>query len=175
MKIIASNDFLKSFKKLIDSYSPWKWEFWRQKYYDLKLKLWALRKYFKTVTMMTPWDSQSIIIMLKFQIEILSNYLEKRGHEEEKSKLSKVTKMKRFVELANNYLEDNYLDRCEFIHRDMKFVPVEGEKDLMELKFDETPEEAEHNAKALQEIAKLQEKEWKEMIGLLKYMRGWWD
>ena len=124
---------------------------------------------------MVPWDYSSVLEMMKFQIEILSNYIEKDGIEIDKDRLPKVEKMKQFVELANNKLEDTYADRCGFIYNDLKFDTIEGKEKLTEINFNETEEEAEHNKKAIEKAHKLEEKEWNEMIELLKDMRSWWD
>ena len=175
MEIKAHAEFFKSLKRIIDTKKPWKLMFWRHNYLDFKRSLWALRKYFKITTKMVPWDYGSVLEMMKFQIEILSNYIEKDGIEIDKDRLPKVERMKRFIELADNQLEDNYFDRCNFLYKDMKFIPVEGDSNLVELKFDKTDEEKEHNHKAIKNAHELEEKEWNEMIELLKDMRSWWD
>jgi len=172
MDIFFHKDFFKSFKRMIDSENPLKLPYWVDKWYDLK---WAFKnffKYFKIVSIQRPWDSHFIIEMMKFQIKDLCNYLEKYGLEIEKDRLPKIKKMKRFIELADHYLDDDYADRCGFIYTDFKTKDKDGK---IQLDFNETEEESKNNSRALKEAHELEEKEWNEMIEILKDMRSWWD
>lgn len=177
MEIRFADTFWKSFKRnVIDVDMPWTLSFWRDKWYHLKRSLWALRKYFRITTKMVPWDYSSVLEMMKFQIGILADYLDTKGIEVDEGRLPKIQKMRRFVELAEHKLEDDYAERCGFDH-DYEFVfePVEGNPNLSKLETNETPEQEANNIKALKESHKLEEKEWNEMIDLLKDMRSWWD
>lgn len=175
MKVKATDTFFDSLEKIMDATKFWKLQFWKDKYYELKWIIWSIKNYYKIVPDMRPWDYSCVLLMLKHQIKILSDYIEKYGIEIEKDRLPRVEKMKRFIELANNHLEDNYFDRCRFIHKDFVFEPIEGDDNLTEIKLNETEEEEKHNLKAMKGAHKLQEKEWNEMFEILKEMRGWWD
>lgn len=183
MKIQAANSFFESLKKIYKKQKFYYREFWSDKYYEFKWSLWALKKYFKVVTHMRPWDSYGMIEMWKHQAEILLKTLE-RGNEVNETRFPKIKKLKRFIELVDNYIKDNdtlktYGERCGYNYdaEDFEFVPIEGKKELYELKIT-TKSGYEHidNSKALKEGHKLEEKEWKEMMKILKdEMRSWWD
>lgn len=175
MKVNFADTFWPSFKRMLDSENPLRWSYWTHKWYDLR---WAIRnyvRYFRVVAGMRPWDSHSVITMMKFQIDHLSKTMEKSSMEVEETMNPKLDKMNRFVELADHYLEEDYADRCGFDHDyDFTFEPVEGEPNLSQLGSTETKEQAKNNRRAIKEAHELGEKEWEEMIELLKDMRSWW-
>ena len=115
--------------------------------------------------------------MMKFQIEILSDYIETNGLEVDEHRLPKVEKMKRFIELADNHIKDDFADRCGYDYDyNMNWITLEDDdNNLSELKTTETNTQKTNNSKAIKASHKLDEKEWKEMIELLKDMRSWWD
>jgi len=172
MKVVSTNTFEKSFKKLINSQNWWRWEFYQEKWWALKWAIRNLRKYFKIVIKMRDFDFAYNIQMMKFQIEMLKDRI-KNGWEEETSKGKKVKKMERFIELANNYLEDNYMDRCNYEPGDLQFKEPD-EKGNREIYFDSPLTDEERREKII-EIRKLEDDEWNEMIDILKEARGWWD
>ena len=151
-------------------------------WYSFTMSFWALRTYFKVTTKMVPFDYSSVLHMMNFQINILANHIEKYGHEVDISRLEKVKNMKRFVELSNNQLKDNFAERVGYdFNYEIKFEETEETKNkkyelkLFEMNSTETPEQKEKNNKALKDATELEEKEWNEMIELLKDMRAWWD
>jgi hypothetical protein len=176
MEVRMSDTFFKSFNKLNNTYNPWRWEFYQDKWRSFKRAIWALRKYFKVTTKMVPWDSHSVLLMMKFQIEILSDYIEKKGIEIDEDRLPKVENMKRFIELANHKIEDDYSDRCGYDHSyGYDLVPVEDNPTIARLVSSAPKEVEENNSRAMKEAHELEEKEWNEMFELLKEMRSWWD
>ena len=175
MEVRFAKTFWPSFKKMIDSENPLRWQYWVHKWYDLKWAIRNYRKYSRVVADMRPWDSHSVIKMMRFQIDYLSKTMEKNSMEVEESLKPKIEKMNRFVELADHYMEEDYADRCGFDHDyDFTFEPVEGEPKLSQLGSTETPEQKENNIRAIREGHELEEKEWEEMMELLKDMRSWW-
>lgn len=186
MKVNAADTFFKSLKKIINSEKWWHWRFWRTKYYELKDAIWALRKYFKVVTKMVPWDYHSMMVMMAHQAKILSYYLENYGIEVDETRIPKVKKLKRFVELLDNYLADNdaentYAERCgyNFNAEDINWVPSKDKKgnELYEMKsIKKKGYEHVNNYEAIRKGHELEEKEWNEMMDILKNeMRCWWD
>jgi len=171
MEVKFADTFWPSFKKFVDSDNPWKFEYYKNKWYDLKRALWALRKYFRVTTKMVPWDSGSVIEMMKFQIGILADHMETKGLEVDESRLPKIEKMRRFIKLAEHYREDDYADRCGYEDTNIEMVCTE---DGIEMKPAD-PEADRHNSRVFKEAHKLEDKEWNEMIELLKDMRSWWD
>lgn len=175
MEVKFADTFWPSFKRMIDSENPWKWRFWVHKWYDLKYVIKNYIKYFRIVARMRPWESKSVIEMMRFQISHLCNYMEKYSDEVKESLQPKIEKMKRFVELADHYLEEDYRDRCGFDHNwEFRFEDDPEHEGFSYLLTDESEEQKEKNSKALKEAYKLEEMEWNEMIELLKDMRSWW-
>lgn len=173
MEIRIANTFWKGFKKMINSENPWRWQFWVHRFYDFKWTIKNFFKYFKIVSKMRPWDFRYNLEMMKFQLEILCNNI-KYGNEIDETRLPKIEKMRRFIELADNQLEDNFADRCGYISRDIEFV--KDENGIYTINFNnETEEESEQNSKALKESHELEKKEWDEMMDILKDARSWWD
>jgi hypothetical protein len=176
MKIKATDTFIASLQKLIDSNNWWTISYWSTKYYDLKRALWALRRYFWIVTKMVPWDSGSVIQMMRFQIEILADYIEKAEREVSETRIPKIQKMRRFVELADHKLADDYADRCGYNYEHgFDFVPSENHPGSYEMVSTAPPEVEQSNTKAIIEARQLEEGEWNEMIECLRDMRSWWD
>lgn len=177
VKVLPS--FAKSFKRVfIDSRKPWKWVFWENLYYDVKMYIWSIFTYHKVVKKMVPWDGSCIYEMTKFQLEILLPRIE-NGHEEEISRLEKVKKIKRFIELIDNYQKENYSDRCGYDHNFKHFLVENVEEDghcsVFRLDSDETEEQRENNQRAFLEGIELRKKEFIEMGELFKEIPGWWD
>ena len=75
------------------------------------------------------WDHHGTLTFLEIGLTHMSDIVEKRGHEVDKSRLKKVAAMRRAVELIQNYNEDIYIDMAEkelgklMIH-DWEFEPV---------------------------------------------------
>lgn len=181
MKVTAGETFFKSLKKIGDQSIPWKWAFWEDKYLELKWIFWAIRKYWKITIQMRPWDRGYIIQMMKFQITILKEYIEKHEREIDETRIPKEKNMSRVIELMNHYENDDHAERCGYIHVDFEFVPFVDDKHpeemgLTEMVSKETPKEEKINKKALKDSHKLQQKEWNEMFDIMKKdMQGWWD
>lgn len=177
MEVRFASSFFKSFKRnIIDIDKPWKWAFWSDRYYKIRRSIRSLISYFRITTKMVPWDYNSILEMTKFQVEILADYIEHKGIEVEESRLAKVAKMRRFIELANHHIEDDYADRCGYNNDyGFGFFPMEGNQNLVQLISEAPPEVESSNNRAIKEGRELEEKEWNEMFEILKEMRGWWD
>lgn len=174
MKVKATDTFFESLKKIENSHKPWKFVFWKYKLYDLKRIIKNLIKYFKIVTKMTPWSYHSILEMLEFQLKILKNSIE-NGIEVEESRMAKVRKIERSIELIRNQLDENYAERCGWVSRPLKFTPDKDNENIVSLDFEETEEEAKQTKDALKKGRELEESEWNELFNTLKEMRGWWD
>jgi len=145
-------------------------DFFEDLYYNIKWYLWNLRKYHKIVKNMRPWDGSCIYEMVKFQLEILLPVIE-NGQEVDESRLPKVKKIKRLIELLNNNIEDNYTDRSGF-DNNFKFVKMEG-TNLTQLESTETPEQIKNNQEAIEKSLELEKKELKEIGKLFSEVTYW--
>jgi len=135
------------------------------------------------------WDYSFTLEVLKTSLEIMSPNLEKYGNEVDESRLKKVQKINRVIEILNNVHSDDYFEKAEKIVgkpelRDWKFEPdPESKSNFLRLVDDETPEEKEQWRRYFDCAQKLEEDEWKELWKILKGtgkddgtgIRGWWD
>ena len=131
------------------------------------------------------WDYSFTLEVLKTSLEIMSPNLEKYGIEENVSRIKKVQKINRVIEILNSVRSDDYFERAEKIvgkpeMRDWKFE-AQPDSNWVTLVDDETPEEKEQWRRYFDCAQKLEEDEWKELWKILKGnkmdggMRGWWD
>jgi hypothetical protein len=141
-------------------------------YYDIRYMIFNQFKYFKIVSKMREWDYEYILQMMKFQLEILCDCIEKYGNEINESRIPKIEKMKYAIELLNNLIEQNQLERCGYIAD-----AVELKRENNRLKFVKNPKYSDYNEKEVfNKSLELEEKEWNELFNILKTdMRFWWD
>jgi len=160
MKVVITDTFLKSFKSnIIDANIWYKWKFWQHKWWSLKMGIKNLTAYFKVVFNIHPYNGDTTFYSLtKLSLERLLKWIE-NGYEVEETRLPKVENIKRTIELLNNFLEDNFAERCGWTFDKSKlFEPPTKEND-----------------NAIKKSYDLQEKEWDELFILLKDIRSWWD
>jgi hypothetical protein len=175
-------------------------------WYDMKLwKMWdvfriGIPTFFKNISRFRKelyqhqwWDYHFTLQMLYRSLSIMVVKLEKDGYEEDSSRLKKVEKIYRALELLKNKLDDNYVERSEKVLGEINWNPIEyrllnDSEDLYELIDNDTPTEKEHITKVFKYAGELEDKEWDELWDILKGtkytknqgfdgsdMRGWWD
>lgn len=147
------------------------------------------------------WDYSGTLHFIEIGIEDISKNLETKGIEVEHSRLKKVDKMNRVVEILKNIREYRYHDIVEsemgrkYDTENIKFVPFEGNSELHELVDYNDEEQKEFNRKFFKRIHELEEQEWIELWEIIKGqeystfdkekefddqfdgsgLRGWWD
>jgi hypothetical protein len=177
-------------------------------WYDTKLwKVWefitgGLPNFFKNIWKFRKelynhqwWDYHFTLEMLYRSLTIMVNKLELEGIEEDDSRMKKVGKIYRALELIKHKLDDDYVSRAEMelgeiSYRPIRFEPVEGSEGLYSMVDDDTPAERKHTAKVFKRAKEIEEVEWKELWEIFKGtkfskkfgwaydgsdMRGWWD
>ena len=103
--------------------------FWEDLYYDAKWSIWALVKYFKITIKMRPWDYLYVLMMLEHQVNLLKKCIE-NGNEADESRIPKVVKINRFLELLNGVIKDDYYERGEKIAERTKEILIEKFKKM---------------------------------------------
>lgn len=156
MKVEFADSFWKSLKRLSMHQTWWykTYEVFRYKIPMFVENIWYFRK---EMWQFRSWDYTFNLGLFKRSLEKTVNTIEFFGHEIDETRLKKVEKIKRVIELINNIEKGDYVGRAE--------------KELGELKntewlFDgkeDTPEEREHNKKVFDLSQKLEEDEWKEI------------
>jgi hypothetical protein len=141
------------------------------------------------------WDYHFTLEMLYRSLTIMVNKLELEGIEEDDSRMKKVGKIYRALELIKHKLDDDYVNRAEMelgeiSYRPIRFEPVEGSEGLYSMVDDDTPAERKHTSKVFKRAKEIEEVEWKELWEIFKGtkfskkfgwaydgsdMRGWWD
>lgn len=161
MKVEFADSFWKSLKRLSRQQTWWykTYEVFRYKIPMFFENLWYFRK---EIWRFRSWDYSFNLQMFSRSLEKTANTLEFHGNEVEETRMKKVEKIKRVIEIIKSLDESRYIDRAE--------------KELGEIKnsegwFDEredTPEEREHNKKVFELANKIEEDEWNELWEILK-------
>ena len=174
-------------KEILDEIK-WFWKF-KVKYpwYGFRRGVQNLYTHFSVVWKSGDFDYGYILQMMKFKLERLEKSLQ-NGYEVEKDRLPKIEDIKRCIELINNYLEDNYAERCGYVHSDgeVEFVPTEKNKngeqlyEMVRVKVTQTDKE--EVREIFKKARELEQKEWEELWETFKKgnkspidARGWWD
>ena len=170
MKVEFKDTFFESVERLVwyDT-KLWKvWEFFRRGIPTFIGNIWRFRKELYNHQW---WDYRYTLEMLHRSLSIMVVKLEKDGIEVDSSRMKKVTKIKRAIELLENRLNDNYVEQAEailgeIIHRDWEFEPTEN--GTYRMKDNESKEEREHNGKVFRLAHNIDDKEWRELWNIFK-------
>ena len=194
MGVQFKDTFFESVEKLVwyDT-KLWKvWEFIRRGLPNFFKNIWRFRKELYNHQW---WDYHFTLEMLYRSLTIMVNKLELEGIEEDDSRMKKVGKIYRALELIKHKLDNDYVNRAEMelgeiSYKPIRFEPVEGSDGLFSLEDDDTSEEKKHIAKVFKRAKEIEEVEWKELWEIFKGtkfskkfgwaydgsdMRGWWD
>jgi len=147
------------------------------------------------------WDYSGTLDFIEISVTDIANGVEKKGIEIEHSRMKKVAKMKRAIEIIKNIREDRYFD---IVEKEMgrglngfnyDFIPIEDKPGFLEMVDKDSEEEKEFKRKYFSRIRELEEIEWIELWDIMKGqdssvyfkggnwddifdgsgMRGWWD
>lgn len=171
MKVVFTDSFSKSLKRLMWHRHPLYrfYELFRYKIPMFLKNLWFFRK---ELWDFRSWDYSFNLQLLRRSLEKTVNTIEYHGHEVDISRMKKVQKMKRVIELINHLREDLYIEMAEktlgkIVFRDFEFEPAETEGNF-KLVDNESEEERAHNKKVFELARKLERDEWNEIFEILK-------
>ena len=193
METQFKDTFFDSLKTMIRHHTWWykTYEFFRYGLPRLFKNLWHFRK---EMYEFEPWDYRFNLNLFARSLEPLSHYLEHRGHEVDESRMKKVEKIKRVIELLNTMKEDKYIQMAEerigspLIMHEWEFE--ETESGLYRMVDNDTEEEKKHNREIFSLSHKIEKDEWEEFCQIIKGpnydkyspesfdgsdMRCWWD
>jgi hypothetical protein len=199
MEVKFADSFGKSIKALI-SHNTWLYKTYHLFCYDLPRffkNIWR----FRSALWNHYWfDYGSTLEFMEISLINMSDNVEKRGLEIDKTRLKKVQSMRRAIEILKNCREDNYIDMAEkelgdLIFNDWEFEDIPDKPGFSKLVDNLTLEEETHNRKVFDRSKEIQEKEWSELFVILKGqdytkfdkeidwneqfdgsgLRGWWD
>jgi hypothetical protein len=199
MKIEFADSFSKSIKRLIRHNTWW--------YKTYSLFRHDLPRFFKNVWTFRKalwnhywFDHHGTMMMMEIGLTDIANTTEKYGNEVDESRLKKIEKMRRAIQLIQNYNKDSYIEMAEnelgkLILRDWEFEDVPDKPGFSQLIDNETKDEKEHNGKVFNRAREIEKMEWEELWIIIQGqdytkfdkdidwyeqfdgtgLRGWWD
>jgi hypothetical protein len=119
------------------------------------------------------WDYSFNLQFFGRTLEKTVNTIEYYGYEVDVTRLKKVEKMKRVIQLINNIRTDSYIEMAEkklgeIKHIDWDFEPAKDNPELYQLVDNHTKEEADHNRKVYKLSDEIEAQEWEELFSILK-------
>ena len=146
------------------------------------------------------WDHHFTQEMLKYCLIDMANNLEVNGHEIEESRMKKVEKIRRAVQLLNHFRDNDFIELAETelgaeLVTNYEFVKIK-DSDYYEMVDLASEEVQAMNKKIFERSRQLEEEYWSELWDILKGnqkyedfdedvdfykqfngtgMRGWWD
>ena len=161
MKVEFADSFWKSLKRLSRQQTWWykTYEFFRRDLPYFLENIWFFRK---ELWAFRSWDYSFNLLLLSRSLEKTANTIELYGHEVDESRLKKVVKIKRAIEILKSLDESDYIRRAEeelgeLKNRDWLFNGVE-----------DTDEERQHNKKVFDLSNKIEIDEWNELCDILR-------
>ena len=162
-------------------------------WYNLKYGVPNLVRFFKVIWRFRGWDYQGTEEILKLCLEDHLDMQKTDSMEVDETRLPRIAKLERALELLNHKMEEDYAERCGYIFYDIEFKdvkpgdwdpsdfgegfvePDDSKSGLQEIVFYETDKQREDNLIALREGDKLEKKEWEEFTDILREeWNGWW-
>lgn len=171
MKVEFKDTFFESVERLFwyDT-KLWKvWEFFKRGLPTFFKNIWRFRKELYNHQW---WDYRYTLEILYRSLSIMVVKLEKDGIEEDSSRMKKVNAIKRTLELLKHKLDDDYIQRAEqkfgnLNLREWEFEKVEESGNYRMIDND-TPQEKAHQRKIFNYAKRLEDKEWREIWGIIK-------
>lgn len=113
------------------------------------------------------WDYHFTLEMLHRSLVIMVDKLEVDGIEIDSSRLKKVAKIRRVIQILKSQTDGDYIVRAESELGEIKYKSLQYEKieglDLYQLVDNDTPEEKKHVNKVYKRARAIEESEWKEL------------
>ncbi len=172
MKIQFADTFAKSLKRMIRRQTWWykTYEFFR---YDISRFIRNVWRFRKGLSRHYWWDHHGMLMFMEAALTDMSDRLEKDGMEIDISRLKKVEKMRRAIQLIKNYNQDLYIEMAEkelgkLNLYDWDFEPVPDKPGFTQLVDKETEDKKEHNRKVFERAREIGESEWNELWQIFK-------
>jgi hypothetical protein len=158
MEIKFAPSFFDSLKKMIRR-ERWYWKTWDFVRYDVPKGFKNIFFFWKVIWRYRDWDSSFQLQILKRSLEPLAKRLEK-GNEVDISRLKKVDKIYRAIEILDHITNDSYIELAE---KELGY-----QTDTTHIFSDEPREINEANRKIFDLSHSIEEKEWIELFEILK-------
>jgi len=160
MKIEFADSFWKSLKTLSRHQTWWykTYEFFRRDLPYFLENIWFFRK---ELYKFRSWDYSYNLEMFRRSLEKTVNTIEFHGQEIDTSRLKKVEKIKRSIQLLNNIRTDDYINQSENELGKIK------NSDWLWTDKEDTEEEKTHNRKVFDRAREIEDSEWKELWSII--------
>ena len=161
MKITFADSFWKSLDRMAMHQTWWykTYELFRYKIPMFLENIWFFRK---QLWEFRSWDYGFNLRLFGRSLEKTAHTIEFYGSEVDISRMKKVAKIKRVIELINSVREGDYIEKAENVLGELKNL------DGWRNDRDDTPEEKEHNGKVFKLARKIEDDEWNELWDILK-------
>jgi hypothetical protein len=160
MKVEFADSFWKSLKSLSRHQTWWykTYEFFRRDLPFFLENIWFFRKELYTFR---SWDYSYNLDLFRRSLEKTVHTLEHYGYEENESRMKKVEKIKRAIQLIKNVRADEYLREAE------KELGKIKNSDWLWNDREDTEEESTHNKKVFKRAKEIEDNEWKELWSII--------
>lgn len=159
MKVKFADSFLESLDRMVKR-ERWYWKTWYFLRYDIPKGVKNIIFFWKVIWNYRPWDHTYNLRIFAKSLEPLRDSI-KNGYEVDVTRLKKVAKVERAIEILNNITEDKYIDITE--------AQLGYEVDTTFTFDDDEPEEIKNTNTKIYSLSKeIEEKEWKELWTILQ-------
>lgn len=171
MDVVLTDTFVKSLKRLRNR-QRWFWKAWDCLRYDVPRFLKNLKTYRKDLWHTYQWDTRGALRLLRTNIRITADTIEKYGHEVDESRLKKIEKMRRAVDILNYHIEEDFISLAEQqlgkkVSDWISFESVEKNPNWTKVASKATEQEKKDNAEIYALSRKLEKDTWKELFEIL--------
>ena len=161
MKVEFADSFWKSLKTLSRQQTWWykTYDFFRRDLPYFLENIWFFRK---ELYAFRSWDYSFNLDLFRLSLEKTVDTIENHGQEIDESRLKKVEKMKRSIQLIKNLRSDSYVSLAE-----LEFGKIKN-SDWLWTDKEDTEEERVHNKKIFTRAREIEESEWKELWSIIQ-------
>jgi len=161
MEVKFADSFWKSLKTLSRHQTWWYkiYEFFRRDLPYFLENIWFFRK---ELYAFRSWDYSFNLDLFRRSLEKTVNTIEHYGNEVDESRIKKVEKMKRAIQLIKNVRSDEYISQAESELGKIK------NSDWLWTEREDTEEESIHNKKIFEMAREIEDSEWKELWSIIQ-------
>lgn len=182
MKIEFADSFFESLERL-SKYDRWYNVLWRVVRYNIPNFFKNIWYFKKELYDFEAWDYRFNLDLFQRSLEATADYLEHSGIEINESRMKKVAKMRRVIELLKKDREGNWVEEAE-----AELGALQNDEWTTHRYRESTPEEKEHNSNVFLRANELEKQDWDELWDIIKgkestsyedhdgsNMKSWWD
>jgi hypothetical protein len=140
--------------------------------YDLPRFLKNLRTYRKDLWNTYPFDIHGGLRLLRTNIQVTADTIEKYGNEIEDSRLKKIAKMRRAVEILNHHIDGDFVSLAELqlgkkLSNVVSFKRDEANQKVIKVIYAVTEQEEKNDAEIYDLARKIEKETWRELFDIL--------